>query len=299
MDDHGYYTDKFSGHKGLGLVAYFFEPAVLDRFRDDPNYRVTESMVSSKDDSQAESSWIQQYMWGRKGDGQPCIAVLLRHLRFLSTRDQLHWRSFELSSHEAAGAKIEARYRGPMLNGDFPDSISGYQAIFFYLREIQKVFAPDRLLPNVPDSLPPFLAPLPFNSKKAMASFAQDLLSLMGINLTALSARIIQPANRTTASDLLKRQQSRNLIRLYFEDHGLLSQGIEDALDILRELNDWRVRSAHMLVPAEQDQDYLTMQAQLVGRLQGGLREMLLGFIKAESKTPDWTCERILEYTVE
>jgi hypothetical protein len=298
MDDQGNYTDKFSGHKGQGLVAYFFEPAVLDRFRNDPNYKVTDSMVSSKEDSQADSSWIQQYMWGRKADGQPCIAVLLRHLRFLSSRDQLHWRSFELPSHEAAKAKIEARYRGPMLNGDFPDTISCYQAIFFYLRETQKVFAPDLLLPNVPDTLPSFLAPLPFNSKKAMASFAQDLLSLMSINFKVLSSRLNQPANRAKAVELLERQQSRNLIGLYFEDHGLFSQGIENALAILRELNDWRVKSAHKLVPVEQDQDYLTMQAELVSRLQRGLREMLLAFMKAESKTPDWTCERILDYSV-
>lgn len=296
MDDRGYYTDKFSRHKGLGMLACFFEPAVLDRFRNDPNYRITESMISSKDDSQAESSCIQQYVWGRKADGQPCIAVLLRHLRFLSARDQLHWRSFELPSHE--GAKIEARYMGPMLHGEFPDTISCYQAIFFYLREIRKVFLPDLFLPNVPDTLPPFLAPLPFNSKKAMASFAQDLCSLISMKLTILSSRLTQATNRTNASDLLKRQQSRKLIWLYFDDHGLFSQGIEDVLEILRELNDWRVESAHRLVPVEQDQDYLTMQDQLVKRLQQGLREMLLGFMKAEGKTPDWMCQRILEYTV-
>ena len=85
---------------------------------------------------------------------------------------------------------------------------------------------------------------------------------------------------------------------MYFEDHGQFSQGIGDALEVVRELNDWRVESAHKLVPVEQDQDYLVMQTQLVDRLQRGLRDMLLGFMKAEAKTPDWTCERILEYVV-
>jgi hypothetical protein len=117
--DQGYYVDLFRNHEGQGLVALFFEPAVLDRFRNNPNYKVADTMVSTKFDATTEPSCIQQYVWGRKADGEPCIAVLLRHLRFLSTRDQLHWQAHELPLEEASEAKIEARYAGPMLHGEF------------------------------------------------------------------------------------------------------------------------------------------------------------------------------------
>ena len=123
-------------------------------------------MVSTKYDATTEPSCIQQYVWGRKENGEPCIAVLLRHLRFLSTRDQLHWQAHELPPEEASKAKIEARYAGPMLHGEFLDTVSCYQASFLYLAEIQKVFAPDKLLPNLPDELPPFLIPLAYNSRR-------------------------------------------------------------------------------------------------------------------------------------
>jgi hypothetical protein len=225
--------------------------------------------------------------------------VLLRHLRFLSTRDQLHWQAHELPLEEASEAKIEARYAGPMLHGEFLDAVSSYQAIFLYLREIQKVFDPDKLLPNLPDELPPFLTPLAYNSKKAMASFAQDLLSLLSMSLTVLAQHLSQTSSQAKAVELLKQQQSRNLIRLYFEDRGQFSREIEETLDVLRELNDWRVKSAHKLVPAEQDQDYLAVQAQLMGRLQQGLKAMLLGFLHGEGKTPDRTCQIVLDYKVD
>ena len=77
--DQGYYTDLFR-KLGYNLAAHYFEPAVLDRFRNDPNYKVADTRVSTKYDATTESSPIQQYVWGRKADGQPCIVVLLPHL---------------------------------------------------------------------------------------------------------------------------------------------------------------------------------------------------------------------------
>jgi len=132
-----------------------------------------------------------------------------------------------------------------------------------------------------------------------MASFAQDLLSLLSMSLTVLAQHLSQTSSQAKAVELLKQQQSRNLIRLYFEDRGQFSREIEETLDVLRELNDWRVKSAHKLVPAEQDQDYLAVQAQLMGRLQQGLKAMLLGFLHGEGKTPDRTCQIVLDYKVD
>jgi hypothetical protein len=293
----GHYSKK-SRRLGEGWHPHFFEPAVLDRFRDDPNYEVSDTRVSTRDGAKVRLSGVQQYVWGRKASGEPCIVVLLPHLSDLSGRDQVHWHSFELPPVEASGARIEQRYKAPMLYGAFPDTISYYEAVFFYLREIEKVFSPEKLLPNLPANQPSFLAPLPFNSRKAMASFAQDLRSLVDMKLTVLADRLTLPQNQANAKTLLKHQRSRDLIRLYFEDHHHYSDAIGDVLKLLQELNGWRVESAHKLVPVEQDQDYVAIQARLMEGLQRGVRAMLIGFIQAENKTPDWTCERILEYKV-
>ncbi len=294
----GHYSMLFRQDHGVGIQPYFFEPSVLDKYRDDPNYHVTSYRISTEDGSSAEGSSIQQYVWGNKPDGTPCVVVLLAHLDTLSQRDQLHWKAHELDAREASQAKICHRYKKPMWDGEFPDTISGYEATFFYLREIQKLFLPDSLFPNVPDQQPDFLMPLPYNSKKAMAQFALHLSSLMNMSLKTLACRITSPQNSPKVSELLKRQQSRDLLRLYFEDHGQFNDDIEMGIDALADLNDWRVQSAHKLVPADGDQDYLLIASDLVGRLQCGLRAMLLAFMHAENKTPDWMCSHVLNYKV-
>ena len=70
-------------------------------------------------------------------------------------------------------------------------------------------------------------------------------------------------------------------------------------LDALRELNRWRVQSAHKIVPSEQDRDYRVIQSQLVDRVQRGLNAMLVAFIKAEKAPVDGYREYVLELHVD
>ena len=116
------------------------------------------------------------------------------------------------------------------------------------------------------------------------------------MNLTVLAQHLLLAASQAKAANLLKQQQSRNLIKLYFEDHGQFSSEIEDTLEVLRELNDWRVQIA---------------QAGSCGTGSGlwrcnpslrldcsRVKAMLLGFIQAEGKAPDRTCQIVLRYKV-
>ena len=185
-----------------------------------------------------------------------------------------------------------------MWDGECPDTISGFEALFCYLRQIQKLFHPDILFPNLPEQQPDFLTPLPYNSKKAMAQFAQHLYSLMDMSLTTLSGHIAATENRATAKKLVRDKKSRDLLRLYFKDHGRCNDDIEVGINALKDLNEWRVQSAHKLVPTDGDQDYLLIASDLVGRLQYGLRAMLLAFMQAEDKAPDRMCNRVLSYKV-
>ena len=155
----GHYS-KRQRETGYQIEPHFFDPSVLDKYRDDPHYTVTERRVSTKDEapSHVESSGIQQYVWGHEADGSPCVVVILAHLCSLSTKDQEYWQLHELPPKESATAKIDHRYAKPMWEGEFPDTTSGYCAIFLYLREIQKVFEPDTLFPNFDGRFPEFLA---------------------------------------------------------------------------------------------------------------------------------------------
>lgn len=295
----GHYS-KRARETGYQIESHFFEAKVLDRYKDDPYFEVTKTRVSTKDGApeHVESSMIQQYVWGTTTTREPCVVVILAHLCTLSAKDQEYWRLHELSSEESAGARIEARYSKPILYGEFPDTVSGYEAVFLYLREIQKLFTPDTLFSNFDHRHPDFLAPIPHDSKKAMANFAQDLHSLTSMSMKTLVSRIRSPERREKMKELLKQQQSRNLMRLYFEEHGVMSPEIESGLEAMGELNRWRVDSAHKLVPAEADQDYRTIQKELVDRLQRGLRAMLEAFVKTEGAVADSYRDFVLQLDV-
>ena len=98
-----------------------------------------------------------------------------------------------------------------MVYGEFPDTISAYDAIFLFVREIPKVFAPDVLLPNLDGRHPDFLAPIAFNTERALADFTQDLHTLLSVRLTTLENRITSNERRDRAAEFVTRQQSRNL----------------------------------------------------------------------------------------
>ncbi len=86
-----------------------------------------------------------------------------------------------------------------------------------------------------------------------MASFAQDLHTLTRMSLKTLAARIEDEDRAAEAADLVVKQQSRNLLRLYFEDRGLLDQDIEDGLDTLRLVYSIRhVTADGTLLPCEE-----------------------------------------------
>src|SRR5438552_18462904 len=108
------------------VEPHFFEPRVLDRYKDDPWFEVTGTRVSTKDRApdHVESSMIQQYVWGSTAKGEPCVVVILAHLCTLSPKDQEYWRLHELSPEAEATAKIEAQHAKPMVYGEFPDRIS-------------------------------------------------------------------------------------------------------------------------------------------------------------------------------
>lgn len=278
----GHY-EQIHRRTGAHVTPVFFTASVLDKYREDPNYVVSAYRISTRDGALAdvESSGIQQYVWGHTASGLPCVVALIAHLCALSARDQEFWRLHELTPQDAEHARIDERYRKAMLFGEFPDTVSAFDAISLYLREMQRLFPGERLFTNFDGVHYDFLAPLAYNSRKAMAEFAQALCSLLAINLKAIAGQIASSERKARADVCVTKQQNRNLLRLYFQELGVMSAEIELGLDALRDLNDWRVASAHTLVPTDADQDYRAVQADLVDRLQCGLRAMLSEMVTA------------------
>jgi hypothetical protein len=294
MKRKGYYSRLYR-RKGGELQLHFFEPSVLDHFKEDPNYNFYGNKFYTKDDATIDPSGIQEFMWARKGDGSACIAALLPHLMTLSYKDQLFWQSKELSRKESTQARIDSRYVGPMLYGQWPDTMSRYAAIHIYLIEIQKMFFPERLFPALPEEIPDFLGPLSFNQKRAFTKFMQDLYTILDIKSSVLATRIKSPEKEA----YLKGNQTRNLLSLYFEERDALSKDIQQTIEIIKEIYDWRVRSAHTIARSQRDRDYKQLQEDLAFRLQSGLRTLLVAFALSEKGTTETITRRVLELNVE
>lgn len=224
---------------------------------------------------------IQQYVWGSTANNEPCIVVILAHLDYLSAKDQKYWRLHELTPAKSKTAKIERRYAKSMLHGEFPDRMSGYDAIFLYVREIQNIFHPKQLFTQFEDNHPDFLALITHATKRHLANFAQHLHSFLTISMTTLIDHIVDAQRLSKAKECRSRQQGREILRLYFQEHCVMSARIELGLSALSDLNKLRVESAHSIVPNSRDKDYRKAQSRLVNKLQRGLRAMLVAFIKA------------------
>jgi hypothetical protein len=294
MRKKGYYSRLYQS-KGGELQVHFFEPSVLEHVKEDPNYNFCGNRFYTKRDAAIEPSAIQQFMWGRKYDGSPCIAALRPHLMTLSYKDQLLWQSKELNRKDSTEARIEQRYAGPMLRGEWPDTMSRYAAIHIYLTEIQKIFHPERFFPALPEDRPDFLAPLSFNQKRAFTKFMQDLHAILDIKSSVLATRI----KSSQKEKYLKRNERRNLLSLYFEERGALSKEIQQAIETIKKINEWRAPGAHTIQRSDKDQDYNQHQQDVAFRLQSGLRTLLVAFALAEKDSTEMITRRLLELKVE
>ena len=278
----GHFSYLFHSEGGE-LAVHFFEPNVLDHYRQHPDYNFHGNSFYTKEDTgkRIDPSGIQKFVWAQKPDGKPCVAALRSHLVILSTRDQMFWHSRELDSAESETAKICSRYMGPMLYGAWPDTMSRFAAVYLYLREISKLFAPDSIFPALPDEYPDFLAPLPYGSKRAFVKFSQDLYSILDMNPTALASRVRSEEKNA----LMKRHETWNLLQLYFEENGVSDERIREGIRVIKELNSWRSKSAHTIQPPIADKDYHQLQGDIMWRLQAGLRSMLLALATVEKKS--------------
>lgn len=291
------YSSEYEQH-GYQLKAYFFEPDVLDFYRDNPNYHFEATRFSTKDPlpEGVEVSGIQQYVWGKKADGLPCVVALVPHLRMLSAADQQRWALRQIPEEQARGARIDSRYKDPMLHGRFPTRISCLDAVYVYAYEIQKLYAPDKFFPGLPPEKPDFLTPLTPNTERAFCRWCQDLYTILDGSTGTLGSRITSEEK----VDVIARQRKGDLLRLYTKERGVWNAEIEDYLLLLKELNRHRVASAHKIIPGgKMDQDYLDLQRRLAFGLQSSLRALLLACAQAERGDTAIIPKRVLEYDVE
>ncbi|MCA9071911.1 MAG: hypothetical protein KDA84_23445 [Planctomycetaceae bacterium] len=290
----GYYTRRLK-ETGNQVEFHFFEPELLAYYREHPDYDACSSHLYGN------GSMIQNIYWGRTERNVPCIAVLLAHLCGLSPKEQDRWRCSELDDSEKA--KVDSRYRSQIIDGDWPSRIISFEAIFLYAREINSIFSGegDSMFQNCPNTnmLPDFLMPLAHNAERSLVRFAQDLDTFLQPNLKLLESRITNEDHKEKAKIARSMGQTRNLMRLYFEDSGVMTPEISDGLETFKRLSKLRQQSAHTLVAAEGGKDYREVQSKLAVDAQAALKAMLVGAVIAENAPDDGYRNFVLSLEVE
>lgn len=289
-----YYTRRLR-ETGNQVEFHFFKPEVLAHYREHPDYDVCSSHLYGN------GSMIQNIFWGRTKQNVPCLAVLLAHLSGLSPADQTQWKCFELADSELA--KVDARYRSQIIDGDWPSRIDSFEAIFLFAREINSLFSGEgeSMFRNCPNSnvSPDFLMPLAHNAERSLVRFAQDLDTFLQPNPKLLVSRIATEDRKGEAEIARSKGQTRNLLRLYFEDRGVMTAAISEGLESFKRLSTLRQQSAHTLVAAEGGKDYREVQSTLAFDVQAALKAMLEGTVLSENAPEDGYRSFVLRLEVE
>lgn len=124
----------------------FFDLRVLDRYKNDPRFKIIYSGVSgwlsikgefynNKETPSSEKIAIQSFGRGFKEDGSEVIVTYLHYLAKLSEEHQKHWMSFEVKEQ----CKIDKDFYNQEFMAEFTDRVTPFEAILQEIVEINKL----------------------------------------------------------------------------------------------------------------------------------------------------------------
>jgi hypothetical protein len=124
----------------------YFDRQVLDRYLNDPRFRVEEcgpsGTLSMRDKTYLDPSTperdkigIQQYGFAYGPNGAPIVAVFLRYLGMLTPEHQSYWVSFKGDDHSHLDADFAAR----AFEGEWVDRLSPFDAFLLEMIEVNKL----------------------------------------------------------------------------------------------------------------------------------------------------------------
>lgn len=268
----GYYKSRFD-RTGKQLEVRFFNPDVLDRYKNSPYYILSEANIATKYDvpKNVRRVGLQQYVWGKKKDKTPCIAVLLSHICRLDPQEQMYWKSHELSEKDAKQAKIEARYYKPMVQGKFPDVWTSFDVILPTLEFINKITS-NGLFRKVLAHKPSFLGHITKNSRKEYMAYIQELDKLLSVNIN--ETYLMKNIKSTDKNPLSEKGEILNLLGLWLDELGIAKNEITDCLESLKSVRKERNKPAHVLFEDDFAGDYILKQKQITLKVWKSLHKI-------------------------
>jgi len=247
----GYYKSRLDRIKN-SLEWRFFEPEVLDRYKNDPCYSCESSSIIGLG--------LQQYVWGVKANGSRCIAVILSHISHIDSKEQKYWRALELNKKESEQARVESRYHRPLVQGKPLNVWTSFSVILPTLKFINQITSPDFLFREVPSDTPSFLQPITKNSKKEYLDYILELDKLLSTNIMVDSFfKKIKNAQKNT---MRGKGQILNLLSIWLEELGINKNDIDRCLKALKTVRRQRKEKAHKLFK-DSSGDYISEQRQI------------------------------------
>ncbi len=145
VEDVGVYTKQLR-LGGSQMELRFFKRQVLDRYCQDPRYRVSEYGASgflsikdhyylAEDTSEEDKVGIKSFGTAYLEDGTQVITVMLVYLGQLSKTHQDHWSSFEV--HEKC--LLDPDFVKTSFKGEFTERVSPFVAFVGELQEVNKL----------------------------------------------------------------------------------------------------------------------------------------------------------------
>jgi hypothetical protein len=307
--DVGVYTRELR----LGGVQYerrFFQRQVLDRYLQDPRYKVEEwgsggtlgirdRFYLDPDTPPQDRVGIQSYGVAYKGDGTQAVAVPLIDLGRLSKEHQQHWASWEI--HESLS--LDADYYRQEFEGEWTDRVSPFDAMLQELREINRlcdlIGYPHLFRTTFDDEIIPGYGWLTKATSHALEEFIRLLDRLLSDNMQ----REFFDADGIPLSEEIKRKdgtiecRNKGSIRLleeFVRRHFRLQEPevLDELVDALRDVRRRRGRPSHAVTDNVHEPGVLAEQKEIMGKVYDAVRSLRLMFMlypKASSyRPPDW-----------
>ena len=246
----GFYKSRFDRTKN-SLEWRFFDPEVLDRYKNSPHYSCNSSSIIGLG--------LQQYVWGTKRDGGKCIAVILSHIHNFDLKEQKHWRAHELDKKEYKYVRVDSCYHRPLIQGKPPNVWHSFDVILPTLKFINQITAPNFLFREIPSDTPSFLQPITKNSKKEYMDYILELDKLLSVNIRVDSffGGIKNPQKNT----MKDKGEILNLLGTWLEELGI-NNDIDKCLKPLKTVRKQRKEKAHKIFE-DSSGDYMLEQKQI------------------------------------
>jgi hypothetical protein len=307
--DLGVYTRELR----LGGAQYgrrFFERQALDRYLQDPRYKVEEwgsggtlgimdRFYLDPNTPLQDRADIQTYGFAYKADGTQAVAVPLIYLGRLSKEHQQHWASWEIHENLA----LDADYYRQEFKAEWTDRVSPFDAMLQELREINRlcdlIGYPRLFRSTFDDGIIPGYGWLTKATSHALEEFYRLLDKLLSENMQrdffrADGIELSQEVNRRGGKVEVCEKGTISLLEEFLRRHVRLREPevLDEVVKTFRDIREWRQRPSHSVTRNVHDPNILSEQRGLMRRAYGAIRDLRLMFMvhpKASGyRPPEW-----------